>query len=48
MKICSTLREWKKFADTKQKGFVWVGDILKKQVEDGLVGTREVTVIPKA
>ncbi len=28
--------------------FVWVGDILKKQAEDGLVvGTREVTVIPK-
>ena len=43
----NTLKEWKKLAEGKQQGFIWVGDILKKQVEDGLMGTREVIVIPK-
>ena len=39
--------EWKRLAEIKQKGFVWVDGILKEQVENGLTGIKEVVVIPK-
>ena len=41
-----TLKEWKGWGTTRTNGFLWEDGILKRVVEDVIMGSRELVVIP--
>ena len=47
MKQDESMKEWKKLAETKDKGLRLVDGVLKKQYKDNIHGLKELLVIPK-